>query len=231
MKKNWEWFQEFRKKPGGKAILFFGFYFLFFLLIYFYAHTSARTYRTVEEYERGTPYHFSIDDLLKNNYHFSYIISVDGNKYIYVGEREDNRISFTYNNQEYYGIDGVYYLKKEEWEEVDSPILYEPLLSVSNVFSLLDYATYDSKTSYESGKTNYNFLISTNTINQVINQLDSDFMEEPNMIVLSSGSDNKVNQILWNLDSYCVLNSLCEKSMKIELKYSSFGEIQLEQPF
>ena len=229
MKKAWQKFSEFRKTPKGKAILFFGFYALFFVFIYFYAH-MGKTYRSMEGYEKGTPYRFQIESLLNENYQYTYTITLDGEKYIYTGKKADGLESFIYNNQEYYGDHEEYYVLKETWEKTENPYLFPSLLKMDSVFSLLEVASYDSKTSYESGKTNYNFLISTNTINQMIHEVESDFEEEPNMIIISSNAESVVNQISWNLDSYCILNGLCERSLKIDMKFDDYGDVQVDNP-
>ena len=64
----------------------------------------------------------------------------------------------------------------------------------------------------------------------MIHTIDSDFEEEPNMIIISSNEESIVNQISWNLDSYCILNGLCERSLKIDMKFDDFGDVQVENP-
>ncbi len=224
MKENKVEFEKFRKSPQGKAILFFGFYLFFFVLIFIYAHTNRGT-RSTAEYEKGNPYQFEIKSILNENYHYMYTIIVDGEKFFYEGDRTGKREFFTYQDHEYYREDETYYRKDEEWKEVENPYSYYSFLDPEVYFSLLDLATYDSKTVYENGKVNYNFLISTNTINQKIHEIDSDYLEEPNIVTLSANEEKEIDQITWNLDSYCLLNSFCEKSLKIKIQYNQFGEI------
>ena len=92
-------------------------------------------------------------------------------------------------------------------------------------------ASLESKTTYEDGRSSINMLISTNTLNQKLNNIDSDFFEEPNKITLIANKNNEIDEINYDLSSYCTLNKLCQNSLKITLNYEMYGEIKnIENP-
>ena len=83
----------------------------------------------------------------------------------------------------------------------------------------------DYKTDYQSGNTKYGFLISSNTINSLINNKETDIDEMPNKIIVNTNEEEYVSEINYDLDSYCINNKLCKKNLEINLSYDSFGEI------
>lgn len=216
--------KKMKKDPKGKAILFFGFYFLFFLFIAVIARMGDRSsiYRPTNN---SSSFDFTFSNLESNNYKYNYTITVDDVKYEVIGQKYDNEELFTYLNKNYYVKDGQFFIEDEIWLKTDNPIPFNNFIDVLNIEKLLKLASYESKTTYESGKVNYNYLISSNTINSLLFGIDSDFFEEPNKIIVST-MRYKIDQISYNLDSFCTLNKMCEKSLRIELSYENFGEIE-----
>ena len=231
MKNFLENINEMKKNPKGKALLFFGFYLLFFIIVIVFLRTGTRNYTRAEDYERGNPYTFHIDKLLKSNYMFVHTITLDGVKNEYYGQRYDNTEMLEYKDKRYYSDGNNYYVNSGIWTKCDSPYLYKDFFDITKLFTLVEKASYESTTSYESGKTTYNFLISSNTINQELYGVNSDFMEEPNIITVSTNESKDVTQVILNLDSLCVNNKVCKKSLKIDLQFDMFGEVEkIESP-
>lgn len=231
-KEKFQKFNEFRKTPRGGAALFFGFYFFFFLFIAILARMggSRSTYSDSDPFE-DKPYSFEIHSLLDYNYSYHYIITEDQTIYDSVGKKNGEKESFTFQKKEYYAQEDSYFVKDGIWMKSENPYVYHDFLDVSTLLDLIDVSFYESTISYESGKHTYNFLLSTNTINQKLQGVNSDFLEEPNQIIVSTDEENRINQIVLQLDSYCTLNKLCSNHLKIELQYDQFGEIEdIESP-
>ena len=166
-----------------------------------------------------------------NNYSFTYTVNIDQIQYVYSGIRNQNTMSFVYNNQNYYYHNGKYYRNDVEWVECDNPIVYSEFLDVPNIISLLGSASYDSNTYYESGKINYSYLLSSNTINSIVYGINSDYFEEPNSVVVEVNDKREMNLITFHLNSYGVLNHICEHDFQITLEYGIFGEVkEIENP-
>jgi hypothetical protein len=234
MKKIFETIKELNKTPRGKAILFFGFYLIFFIFIIIFVRVGSRNSTGSYEYEKGngtSNYNFDISGIANSNYKFTYTITVDGVASVYSGEKYEDTELITYNNNNYYRNGDNYFINNTLWIKSDNPYIYSDFLEYDNISNLLVAASYESKTSYDSGKEIYNFLISTNTINQLLNNINSDFLEEPNRITISSDEDKNINEIIYYLDSYCTLNKLCNNSLKIDLVYDDFGNVEeIENP-
>ncbi len=218
--------KEIQENPKGKAIWFFIFYAFFFLIIVCILFFGKKDYTTAEDYERGIATDYSSKLLLGDNYSFTYTITLDDKIYQYQGKKMKNVESFQYMNKNYYRVGDDFYVENEIWSKCESPYLYSEFLNSNNIELLIHLASYLSKTSYESGKMTFNYLLSTNTINKEIYNIESDFLEEPNQVIVSTDENQNVNQVLFLLDSYCSLNQNCMKSLKIDIQFDEVGKIE-----
>ena len=226
MKKFIEYIKELRKTARGKAVLFFGFYLFFFLILIVFVRSSKSNLSYNREYEKGKNFSVSFNELKNHNYSFIYYISLDGNEYIYEGRKNDKQELFHFQNTDYYMKNGEYFVKDNEWKRCDNPYYFSKFLDEENIYKMISTSTYISKTTYESGKTTFNSLLSSNTINWLLDGANSDFFEEPNKVSVDINVDGVLEEIHFYLDSYCVVNNLCEKSLDIKLSYSDFGKIE-----
>lgn len=218
--------KEVQNNPKGKAILFFIFYAFFFLIIICILFFGKRDYTKASDYERGNATIYSSKSLLENNYSFIYSIILDDKVYYYKGKKKDNYESFQYLDKNYYRNGNDFYVEDGTWVKTENPYLYSEFLDTQNINNLISLASYLSKTNYDSGKMTYNYLLSTNTINKAFYDVDSDFLEEPNQVVISTDEEKHINQVLFFLDSYCSLNKTCIKNLKIDIQFDQIGKIE-----
>lgn len=218
--------KEVQNNPKGKAILFFIFYAFFFLIIICILFFGKRDYTKASDYERGNATIYSSKSLLENNYSFIYSIILDDKVYYYEGKKKDNYESFQYLDKNYYRNGNDFYVEDGTWVKTENPYLYSEFLDTQNINNLISLASYLSKTNYDSGKMTYNYLLSTNTINKAFYDVDSDFLEEPNQVVISTDEEKHINQVLFFLDSYCSLNKTCIKNLKIDIQFDQIGKIE-----
>ena len=54
---------------------------------------------------------------------------------------------------------------------------------------------------------------------------DLDIEEVPNEVNFSVNDEGIVDEITYNVDSYCKAKNTCLNSMKVTLKYKDFGKI------
>lgn len=227
MKKILEKIKELNSTAKGKAILFFAFYLIFFLIVVLVSRLGTRTPLAGSgDYEPGNGnVTFYVDKILNNNYIYGYTVSLDGVKYEYYGQKYENTELFKFNNRQYYRTGNDFYVKNTVWEKVPNPYLFAEFFDINQISKVMNVASYDSKISYEDGRRAYTFLLSSNSINQLLNNIDSDFYEEPNIVTLEVDDLKNVNKISLDLDSYCTLNKLCQKTLKVEIEYDMFGEV------
>ena len=67
MKELFKNIKELSKTTKGKAILFFGFYFVFFIIIMIIARFGSRNYTKPSDYEKGKSGTFYINDIVDKN--------------------------------------------------------------------------------------------------------------------------------------------------------------------
>lgn len=226
MKELFKNIKELSKTTKGKAILFFGFYFVFFIIIMIIARFGSRNYTKPSDYEKGKSGTFYINDIVDKNYGFTYQVSLDNVKYTYTGTRNSNNTLFDYNGNNYFSSDDKYFINNSIWSKCDNPIMFYNFINPSNLTSILENSWNEANTSYEDGRHEYSLLISTNTLNKLLDSKNTDYDEIPNKIVVSTDSDKLANKITYNLDSYCKLNNLCDNSLSLEISYYRFGKIE-----
>lgn len=211
--------KELYKKPYGKAVFFFGFYLIFFIVIFIILGMGGDNKNKKNEETKQ----FDISYLEKYNYSFDYKVVLDNNTYNYVGNKNSNTYDYTYNGKEYYNEDGKSYIKLDEYVEVDNPIKFNSLLDENMIDKIINAAYVDSITNYASGDRVYNLLISSNTLNKIINDKDTDIDDVANKIKLSINSNNFITEISYNFDSYCKNNDSCNK-LSVTISYKEYSE-------
>lgn len=208
--------KELRKKPYGKAVFFFGFYIIFFIIIFILINTSSKS-----DINTSTSSVVNLNSILNKNYSFTYKVVLDDTTYLYEGDKLNDEILYKYNDNEYYvNKDNV---------DVENPIKFKSFLDEDIIKKIVDEGYLESKTTYESGKIIYNFLISSNNINKIIENKDTDYEEIPNKISIIK--ENNIEEITFSLNSYCLNNKLCDKSLKIIVNYDNHNNIKdIEKP-
>ena len=98
------------------------------------------------------------------------------------------------------------------------------LISFHNLNDLLKKSYFNSKTEYDNGRIVLNYLLSSNTIINYFEGLDSDYDEIPNTYSIDVNGEDGSIYLELGLDSYCKLKNLCTNSMKIKLQYSDFSK-------
>ena len=72
--------KEISTDPKGKAFLFFGFYMVFFAIIFLFINLSDSTLTDGDDYEKSySSYTFNLDNIFSNNYAFKYEVNLDNN--------------------------------------------------------------------------------------------------------------------------------------------------------
>lgn len=212
---------ELKKTERGKAILFFAFYLVFFVALSIYSRNIPRDAISKDGKDDDL---FYISKLNGTNYAYNYIINVDNFIAEIDGKRNDEieQFKYSFNNQtnEFFKSGLVYY---KNGVMIESP---NNLLSIiDNIDRLIVKATYDSVTSYQSGKEVLRYNISSSTLSNIIDNVEVDVDDMPDEIVLTKVND-KISEIEMRLDNYCKVTKKCMSKMQINMKYSSFDEIE-----
>lgn len=213
-----------RKSPRGRALLFFAFYAVFFVIIFSFIYFSD--YSEVSDNMEDFSYPFPVTSLENSNYHFHYVVSTGKTIYEYQGDRFNNQEVFTLGEQSYYFDGNDYYLGNDQNGFLtDNPYLFSEFRNPEVILSLLQSAYFEYKTLYDSGKGVYRFLVDTNLIDKVLENQDTDYFGEANSMLFSIDENNNIEKIVFQLDDYCMKNPTCTDSLKIEMYLDSWGEI------
>ena len=208
-----------------------------FLIIYFIFFTvlimSIRSYnKNTPEKEPEKTFDFSFSEIEKNNYNFEYDLDFDSNQVTYIGKRNKERSLFQLNangnSESFFESSGLYVKNMNSyWQKVDCPYQIEELTKIKYLKKLLQKATYDAKTSYESGNTVYIYQISTTTVEKIFSGKDIDLGDDPNKISITfNNNDKKVTKIEYDFTPYAVYKNIATKTYQFTMNYSNFGEVE-----
>lgn len=214
--------KELKKTPRGKAILFFCFYLIFFILIAILARLlPGGNNLDIQEEEKED--YISIEEINGYNYAYNYILNIDNNIITVNGNKNGSEEEFTFilNNipYNYYKSGTLYY---SNGVIVDNPSYLLDL--IDNIDLLLEKASYDSVINYKSGKNILRYSISSSTISNMIDGIDLDIEEIPNEIRLTKNTD-KIDEVDLDLSSYCIATKKCLYNMSVKMSYSDFNNI------
>ena len=218
--------KEFKKTKNGVPILFFGFYLLFFIAIVLLIRFGGDKKFMAKEYEKGRPTQFNTSLLLGKNYYYDYKITLDGVVHDYYGKKFQDTESFKYNNNEYYRNKDDFFINSGAWVKCENPYLFYELIDIDNMCNVLNNSTLLSKDVSEEGEYTYKYLLSTNTINKLIYNVDTDFDEIPNEIEIVLDNNSATSVINFKLNSFCKLNGKCNDSLTIEASFEMFNSVK-----
>ena len=177
-----------------------------------------------EYYEKGDSKFIELSNM-STNYSYIYKITLDEIECIITGKRYNDTELFKLNNLEYYKNEDNYFINNTIWVKTDNPNKYSGFFKDKNIVDLINSSTYENKTEYESGKIVYSFLVSTDTINKIVNEINTDYDDLPNRIEVSIEED-EITKIVYNLNSYCLSTGICDKKLKIEILYDDINDIE-----
>ena len=219
--------KEISKDPKGKAFLFFGFYIVFFAIVFLFINLSDSTLTYGDDYEKSYgSYTFDLNNIFSNNYAFKYDVNLDNNIHSYIGAKKDESESIKYNNYDYYRNGSTFLVKGDTWTVSNNPYIFSEYFDTLNIKKILENAHFVSKTMYENGTNAFTFQISSNTLNTLLYGMNTDYDEVPNEVIIYTDGNKSVNKVTFNLDSLCRNNKVCNYGLKINLEYSMFGEVE-----
>ena len=223
-----KYLKEVKNTDRGRAIFFFVFFFFFFLFLGVYARANG-----AHPVEENTPDNYShdvsIDELLDNNFSYVYTVVVDNKTYTINGKINENVEEFDFSDGnstvKYYRSGENYYVNNNDvWEKGNVPLELSKFFKTKKLNTIIKKATYDSRTDYKSGKITYNLFVSTNTINKILDDKDTDFDEVPNEINISLKDGKVIEEVFLKLDSYGMNNNI-SKELNMTLEYANIGKV------
>ena len=229
--------KDLSKSKRGRAVLFFVFYFIFFFVLISLIRSNYNTNReTIDNTTNNVSTEYKLDGIINGNYHFVREENINGVVRNFTGDKADNRIEgiMTRDNTfyNYFIYDNINLIKISDKYEVTTDLYqFNNITDDNNISKFLKRATLISKTEYETGNISYNYEITTNTIDEILNGTNIDIDDIPNSITLETNEDDEVVKIIYNLSSYSSYINGVPSNSSITITYSDFGEIEpLEIP-
>ena len=216
----------FLKTPRGKAVLFFGIYFIFFIGLAIFSRVAG-TGNSITPQLSVSPYTYSLEQIANHNYHYQYQYLIDGSTITFEGDRNNNKSLFSDGVISYYQKDDLF-MKSQDglWIKCDNPYIFPLLLDDSVLNTIISSATYISKTELATGEEEINLQITTTTLVKILDGLDVDLDDPVNTIQLKKDSSGEVVEVRYDFTSYALYHGRCSSSFQLILSYSNFGNVK-----
>ena len=216
----------FLKTPRGKAVLFFGIYFIFFIGLAIFSRVAG-TGNSITPQLSVSPYTYSLEQIANHNYHYQYQYLIDGSTITFEGDRNNNKSLFSDGVISYYQKDDLF-MKSQDglWIKCDNPYIFPLLLDDSVLNTIISSATYVSRTELATGEEEINLQITTTTLVKILDGLDVDLDDPVNTIQLKKDSSGEVVEVRYDFTSYALYHGRCSSSFQLILSYSNFGNVK-----
>ena len=227
-----EQIMNFLKTPRGKAVLFFGIYLIFFLILGVAAHANGQgDVIGSTDLKLDSP-SYNISSIQKGNFEFSYQYNIDGVVTTYSGTKNDNKSLFSDGVTQYFQNDDLYMRNQDGvWVKCDNPYPLSALVEYSTITKILNQATYVSKTELATGEKTLSYQVTSTTLVKILEGLDVDLDDPVNTIELTLNKGGAVVGISYDVSSYAKYRGLAMNQYQITLTYSNFGKIEeIENP-
>ena len=224
----------YKGDPFTRQVFFFGFYFVFFLIIIFLLRTGyKRNNANPKQVKTGYGEDYSFTELFDQNYHFVYKENRNDIETKYEGNSLENNMEFVKSGMpasEYIKYKDKFYIKDSNlltWNETINPIIFYPFVLPSNLKRIINNGEYVSYITYvENKEKDFNYEISNNNIRKVL-----DLEEIPNdvtktKVIVKVEENNKVKAITLDLTDYYKINDITINKYIITISYSKIGKIE-----
>ena len=194
---------EFIRTPKGKAVLFFGIYFVFFIVLAMIAHIGGQGPVLGSTDLKLGDFSYDLSSIKEGNYNFSYQFSIDQLNTTYSGKHYEENSLFSDGTISYYQ-QGNLFMRNQNgvWIKSEAPYPLVSLTDVSTIDSLISSSTYVSKTELATGEEIINLQITSTTLVKILDGLEVDLDDPVNSIQLKKNENGEVVEIQYTLDSY-----------------------------
>lgn len=220
---NKELIEEIKNNPQKKAWVVLGLYFLFFSLLILFIRFNQTPVNKVGENDNLK---FSVNDIETKNYDFKYIIEFDNNKVIYEGNKNNDKVTFYktgFNILEKFYKDKNNYYKEINgtWISTENPVILSQLTDISIVKEIIKNAMFISETKFNDSTKKYNYKITTNSLEKILNNNDIDIAGEVNDINVIVDSNSSSIKFLYDLSPYTLYKNVATNS-SVSMEYMNF---------
>lgn len=223
----------FEESPEFKQFFFFGFYIIFFIFLVVILRSAYKSNNEhVTRYNSGYKHNFTLEEIKKDNYYFTYTLYKNNQVIVYEGKKNKEFSEFIMSGEvaSEYKRQGNNYSKKNIntllYENVTSPMEFDKLLDNDILSRIFVRASYISRTEYlEKEEKDYNYEIATSTLTKVVDNMETD-LDSINKIVAHVSDSGELYQIDMDVTNYFKYFDNTIYNYTLKLNYSKFGEVE-----
>lgn len=220
--------------PMTRQLFFFGFYFVFFLVIIFLLRVGyKRNAANPPEKKTGYKEDYSFTELFDENYHFIYKENFDGVEVIYEGDLLEKEMTFVRSGNpstSFYKKNDKFYIKDNNlltWKETENPMRFYPFIQPNNINRMVNTGEYVSYITYMNSKEkDFNYEISNNDIRKILDLEELPDDNTSSKIVVKSKDNKGLKTITLDLTNYYLKVNPSLKNYVITISYSKIGKIE-----
>lgn len=224
----------YKGDPMKMQFAFFGFYFIFFLIIVLLLRTGYKNNaENPKDTKTGYKNDYTLTELGDNNYHFVYKEELNNEVYIYEGDLLEKQMTFVKSgnpSHTYYANNEKFYVKDNNlltWSESNNPINFYAFVMPYNLVRFITKGEYISYLTYvDTNEKAFNYEITNNRIREV---LDLETLPNDNSttkIVVTATENKKIKTIEMDLTNYYKLINPNINKYVITIGYSKIGKIE-----
>lgn len=209
-------FKEFISNKQYRAILYLGVYFIIFLVLILMVRLSPNKISTRTNTKEDTIITEGFNSIKNKNYNFKYTLSIDGKEETYIGKQNNDKILFTYLNDEFF-INGGVNSKKQGTDYIikkDGVYKYFDFFDIALLEKIFEKSEENGE-NHKISLTNFIEIIGSD-----INVENDDFLD-----VKIVKHNNIITEIDIDLTKYALLLNEKIENVSLKLEYSNFNLI------
>ena len=160
------------------------------------------------------------DNIIRNNYYYTYKLTINNDTYIYEGKRFNDKESFrvTNNNQEnnYYIYKDIALIKKDnEYVLTKKPYFYIDYFDSNEINKIINMSEYDKdKKIYKLTTTNFALAYDIEVNDKSLNTIKIEY------------KDNYVHKVTIDYTNYAAARGEAARKVIVELEYKDYGKVK-----
>ncbi len=159
-------------------------------------------------------------NLLRDNYYFTYKLTINDDTYYYEGKRYKEKQSFRVTKDleenEYYLYKDIALIKKDkEYVLIDRPTYYVNYFDLNEINQIINMSEYDKEEKiYKLTTTNFSLVYDINVDDKSLNTVELEY------------KDNHLYKVKMDYTNYVISRGEPVRRVYLELEYKDYGKVK-----
>ncbi|MBR4262885.1 MAG: hypothetical protein IKQ35_05945 [Bacilli bacterium] len=160
------------------------------------------------------------DNLTKNNYYYTYKLTINDDTYIYEGKKFNDKESFrvTKDKEEndYYIYKDIALIKKDnDYVLTKKPYFYIDYFNINEINKIINMSEYDKKDKiYKLSTTNFALAYDIEVNDKSLNTIKIKY------------KDNHISKVTIDYTNYAIARGEAARKVIVELEYKDYGKVK-----